>query len=69
LNPATIQTYIGEAPFTSVFSQEDSPGNIGTWIGWQMVKKFEGAKPELKINAVMQASAKQILEEGKYKPK
>jgi hypothetical protein len=69
LNPATIQTYIGEAPFTSVFSQEDSPGNIGTWIGWQMVKKFEAAKPDLKIETVMQAPAKQILEEGKYKPK
>ena len=69
LQPATIQTYIGEAPFTSVFSQEDSPGNIGAWIGWQMVKKFEEAKPDMKIDAIMQAPAKQILEEGKYKPK
>jgi hypothetical protein len=69
LQPATIQTYIGEAPFTSVFSQEDSPGNIGAWIGWQMIKKFEEAKPDMKIDAIMQAPAKQILEEGKYKPK
>jgi hypothetical protein len=69
LNPATIQTYIGEAPFTNVFSQEDSPGNIGAWIGWQMVKKFEAAKPDLKIDAIMKAPAKQVLEEGKYKPK
>ena len=69
LQPATIQTYIGEAPFTSVFSQEDSPGNIGAWIGWQMMKKFEEAKPDMKIEAIMLAPAKQILEEGKYKPK
>ncbi len=69
LEPATIQTYIGEAPFTSVFSQEDSPGNIGTWIGWQMVKKFEAAMPDMKIDAIMKAPAKQIIEEGKYKPK
>lgn len=69
LNPATIQTYIGEAPFTNVFSQEDSPGNIGAWIGWQMVKKFAAAKPDLKIDAIMKAPAKQVLEEGKYKPK
>lgn len=69
LQPATIQTYIGEAPFTSVFSQEDSPGNIGAWIGWQMIKKFEAAKPDMKIEAIMLAPAKQILEEGKYKPK
>jgi hypothetical protein len=69
INPATIQTYIGEAPFTNVFSQEDSPGNIGTWIGWQMVKKYEEKKSNLKPEEIMQASAKQILEEGKYKPK
>jgi hypothetical protein len=69
LNPASIQTYIGEAPFTNVFSQEDSPGNIGPWIGWQIVKKFAENNPEMKPEAVMQAPPKRILEEAKYKPK
>lgn len=69
LNPATIQTYIGEGPFTNVFSQEDSPGNIGPWIGWQIVKKFVENNPEMKPEEVMQASPKRILEEAKYKPK
>lgn len=69
LNMATLQTYIGESPFTAVFSQELSPGNIGQWIGWQIVKKFAGKNPDMKPEQVMQTSAEKILEEAKYKPK
>lgn len=69
INPATIQTYIGEAPFTQGFSQEDSPGNIGQWIGWQIVKKFADKNTDLKIEEIMKTPAAQILEEAKYKPK
>jgi len=69
INPVTIQTYIGEAPFTQGFSQEYSPGNLGSWIGWQIVKRFVANKASLKPADVMAASAKEILEEAKYKPK
>lgn len=69
VDPATIQIYIGEAPFTQGFSQEQSPGNIGPWIGWQIVKKYAGIKSGMKPEDIMKASAKQILEEAKYKPK
>jgi len=69
LNPRTIQTYIGEGPFTQGFSQELSPGNIGQWIGWQIVKKFADKNSDLKPEELMQADPKKILEEAKYKPK
>ncbi len=69
VNPVTLQTYIGEAPFTQGFSPEYSPGNIGQWIGWQIVKKYEERNPQLTPKQVMQAASKQILEEAKYKPK
>jgi hypothetical protein len=69
INPATIQTYIGEGPFTQGFSQEDSPGNIGQWIGWQIVKKFAETEPDMAIDKLMKAAPKEILEKGKYKPK
>jgi len=69
ITPATIQIYIGEAPFTQGFSQELSPGNIGPWIGWQIIKKFAANNPTLKPEEVMQSSPKKILEESKYKPK
>ncbi len=69
INPATIQNYIGESPFTQGFSQEYSPGNIGQWIGWQIIKKFAEKNPEMKPGEVMKTDSKKILESAKYKPK
>jgi uncharacterized protein YjaZ len=69
LNPAVIQTYIGEGPFTQGFSQKLSPGNIGQWIGWQIVKKFVSKNPGLGPDEVMKTDARTILEKAKYKPK
>ena len=69
LSPATIQTYIGESPFTQVFSQEYSPGNLGPWIGLQIVKKYAEKQAGMKPEDIMKASARQILEGAKYKPK
>lgn len=66
---AVLQTYIGEAPFTPVFSQEMSPGNIGPWIGWQIVKAFEEKNPGMPLAEIMNTNAEQILEVSKYKPK
>ena len=69
IDPVTIQTYIGEGPFTQGFSQDYSPGNIGQWIGWQIIKKFVKENPEIKPEEVMKTDTKKILEIAKYKPK
>ena len=69
LNPAIIQTYIGEGPFTQGFSQEHSPGNLGQWIGWQILKKFTGKNTGITPDEVMKTDVKKILDEAKYKPK
>jgi hypothetical protein len=69
IDPATIQIYIGEGPFTQGFSEEASPGNIGQWIGWQIVKKFAESHKDLTPDQLTKTSAKQILDEAKYKPK
>lgn len=68
-NPGTIQNYIGEAPFTQNFDQDLSPGNLGQWIGWQIVKSFAGKHSAMKPEEVMQATPKRILDEAGYKPK
>ncbi len=69
IDPTTLQTYLGEAPFTQGLSQENSPGNIGQWVGWQIVKKYaekhSGEKPE----EILKATARKIIEEAKYRPK
>lgn len=69
LSPAILQNYIGEAPFTQGFPQEYSPGNLGQWIGWQIVKKYAGKKENIRIEELMQTPAATINEEAKYKPK
>jgi hypothetical protein len=68
VDPVSIQQYIGEAPFTQNMS-EDSPGNVGAWIGWQIVKKYVDKNPAMSCDEVMKSEPKKILEEAKYKPK
>ena len=68
VDPVSIQTYIGEAPTTQNMTDQ-SPGNIGAWVGWQIVKEFTQKNPTLTPEQVMNSDAKRILEEAKYKPK
>lgn len=65
---STIQTYIGEAPFTQGMS-EASPGNIGQWVGWRIVQQYAEGHEELSVQQVLQTAPKTIFEEAKYKPK
>ncbi len=68
IDPATIQTYIGEAPNTQVMT-EASPGNIGQWIGWRIVQEYANKNPEVSVQQILDTPAKTIFEESKYKPK
>ncbi len=67
-DPLTLQNYIGEAPFTQSLGPQ-SPGNIGQWIGWRIVKKFAEKNASLSVADVLKNDARKILEEAKYKPK
>jgi len=66
--PSAIQNYIGEAPTTQGMPTA-SPGNIGPWVGWQIVKKFAEKNSSLKPAEVMNTPPRKILDEAKYKPK
>ncbi|HMR92791.1 MAG TPA: hypothetical protein PKC69_10765 [Chitinophagaceae bacterium] len=68
-DPFTLQNYLGEAPFTQGFSQEFSPGNLGSWIGWQIVKKYADKNSSSAVKEIMEAAPGHILEAAKYKPK
>jgi hypothetical protein len=69
LEPATLQVYLGESPFTQGFSQEYSPGNLGQWIGWRIVEKYASKNPGLSISDIMKTDPRKLLEDSKYKPK
>jgi len=68
LEPDIIKNYIGEGPKT-LGMPDTSPGNIGAWTGWQIVKKYVAAQQEISPAALMQTPVKKIFEESKYKPK
>jgi hypothetical protein len=68
IEPDVIQNFIGESPTTQGMPS-DSPGNIGQWVGWQIVKKYVDENTSLKPAEIMNTPARKILTEAKYKPK
>ena len=69
VDPETIQRYIGPAPFTQNMPQEYAPGNLGQWIGWQIVEKFAKGNASLTVEQVVNTPARTIYNEAKYKPR
>ena len=63
-----VQTFLGEKPSTPELHPE-SPGNIGQWIGWKIVKKFAEDHPKLNLREVLNTAPRKIFNEAKYKPK
>ena len=61
--------YLDEGP-TTAGMPADAPGNIGSWIGLQIVRKFmqeTGGKITLK-DLIVKYDSKVILEKSKYRP-
>jgi hypothetical protein len=63
-----IKNYIGEGPKT-LGMPDSSPGNIGAWVGWQIVKKYIQQHGDITPEALMRTPARRILDEAKYKPR
>ncbi len=68
LDPDLIKNYIGEAPSTNGMPDE-APGNIGQWLGWQIVKKWAAAHPDVSPADLMKIPLRQLFDEAAYKPK
>lgn len=62
------KNYLGEAPNTQELGQ-DSPGYIGLFVGWQIVKKFMAQNDTMSLSKLLQTSPRIIFEQSKYKPK
>lgn len=60
--------YMGESPFIQGFP-EGSPGRIGHWVGWQIVKAYMNNNKEVTLKKLSQENdAQKILNLSKYKP-
>lgn len=63
-----IRKYMNEAPFTGPISQE-SPGRLGTWIGWRIVVSYMNRNSDIGLKELMdENNAQKILEKSGYKP-
>ncbi len=60
--------YLEQGPTTAGMPQ-DSPGNVGTWVGWQIVKAYMKQFPETTFDLLMALDAQTMLAMSKYKPK
>ncbi|SHF99121.1 protein involved in gliding motility GldB [Flavobacterium fluvii] len=62
--------FVNPAPFSKFYLEIDneSPGRVGAWIGWQMVRSYM-KNNDVPIEELLKMNAKEIFEKSKYKPK
>ena len=63
-----LTSYMNDGPFTSEVSQ-DSPGRLGTWVGWRIVESYMNNNEQVTIQQLLDnEDAQNILENSKYRP-
>ena len=65
--PNTIAPYLNDGPSTPEISPE-SPGFIGQFVGWQIVKSWMERHPKATVAELLETPEKKIFDEAKYKP-
>ena len=65
-----LPRFINPAPFSKFYLEidNDSPGRVGAWIGWQIVRSYM-KNNDVPIADLLKTDAKEIFEKSKYKPK
>lgn len=67
IDPALTQNFTTDGPTTQGMP-EQSPGNIGAFLGWEIVKAYMKKKPSVTVAQLMRTSNKSIFNEADYKP-
>lgn len=63
-----IQKLIGPSPSSPGMPRE-SPGNTGSWLGWQIVRTYMQKHPDVTLQELLSISdAQKILDDSGYKP-
>jgi len=62
--------FLDEAPFSKFYLAQDtqSPGRIGQWIGWQIVRSFM-ENNDVSLQALMAMNEEEVFNKSKYKPR
>jgi hypothetical protein len=65
----TFKKLVTPSPNAPVVFQE-APGEVGNWLGWQIVKAYMKRYPETTMDALLKMQdAQKFLEQAKYKPR
>ena len=66
-----IRRFLDPSPFSKFYLEIDnqSPGRIGRWIGWQIVRSFMKKNPEVKLEDLIFMSSEELFIKSGYKPK
>jgi hypothetical protein len=68
MDPDVIKNYMGDAPSTQSMPDQ-SPGNIGSFVGWQIVRKYVAKRGDPGPKKLMEIPWKEVLSESQYNPK
>jgi len=68
-NMKKLQGLIEVGP-TSPGMPPESPGNSGSWVGWQIIKQYMNNNPNITLEQMLQENdAQKILTASRYKPR
>ena len=58
-----IDRFLEPAPFSKFYLQLDneSPGKVGRWIGWQIVRYYHKNNPEISLKKLIKTSSQELL--------
>ena len=62
--------FLDNAPFSKFYLETDnqSPGRIGVWLGWQIVKSFMHNN-DVSLQELLMIDSEDLFKKSKYKPK
>ena len=63
--------FLFPAPFSKFYLEIDnnSPGKIGQWIGWQIVKSYSNEFPDKSLKEILSLEAEELFNKSNYKPR
>lgn len=67
-DPEIIKNYMSDAPTTQNMPTQ-APGNIGSFVGWQIIKKYIARKGDMSPQKLMAVPPKDLFSDAQYNPK
>ena len=70
-DPSLTQRFIKPAPFSKFYLEIDneSPGRVGVWLGWQIIKSYMERYPDTEISGLLNLPAQTLFSKSNYKPR